>query len=542
MDAGTVSGRLGCGKDAVVLPRLALHRVLNQALMFSEGGRQTRDKTGFISHQAQVFFRNESAIGDVDGTRRVDPIRIKLSRNMLNFIVKAHLIRDEVFYEFQGCLSLAFLLAEHTGQILDQIVQELMKLGTKYGLGQAPSSFEPLDELVEAGLQFESSLGVPTGKAVKEIHQDDGDQSAVDKALNPLGALAFEEVYLAQGFPGLESQLDLPAYAVDGADYLGRPYLSAHVGHKEAEAKPLPALLAQLSAFLPSAGFGLSDSLVNHGFGSSVGDQTAWDSLLAQIDVQIHNALMDEVPVEMPHNVYGLRTGVRGQVEAGPFEQPAEIESSLGMNVSQGFYGEVAKVPYDEVPFFQVLNDLTRPGLIGKISSTHRKSVDGLSLQIQDEVYLQSGFTGCPSGPFEVPCEFLIQGHPRAVFYEYAVKGGQCFRGDAFPVYAEVFFDCKTQDLAQVVYGTFAVDTLTKRLGTHVRCGVDFAKDIAHSGKGNPWMREHLRSEQLHEIIPFESAADPLNETDSASSGYKPFFAEHLFHCQTDLVRKCLGF
>ena len=73
VDAGTVSGRLGCGKDAVVLPRLALHRVLNQALMFSEGGRQTRDKTGFISHQAQVFFSNESAIGDVDGTRRVDP-------------------------------------------------------------------------------------------------------------------------------------------------------------------------------------------------------------------------------------------------------------------------------------------------------------------------------------------------------------------------------------------------------------------------------------------------------------------------------------
>ena len=461
---------------------------------------------------------------------------------MLIFIVKAHLIGDEVFYELQGCLSLAFLLAEHTGQILDQIAQELMKLGKKCGLGQAPSSFEPLDELVETGLPFESSLGVPTGKAVKEIHHDDGDQSSIDKALNPLGSLAFEEMYLAQGFPGLESQLDLPAYAVNGADYLGRPHLWAHIGHKEAEAKPFLALLAQLSAFLPGVGIGLSYPLVNHGIGSSVGDQTAWSSLLAQTDVQIHNALVGEVPVEMIHNVYSLRTGFRGQVDTGPFEESAEIESSLGMNVSQGFYGEIPKVSYDQVLFFQVLNDLTRPGLIGKISSTHRKSVDGLSLQFQDEVYLQSGLTGISPGPFELPCEFFIQGHPRAVFYEDTVKGGQCLRGNAFPVYAEVLFDCKTQDFAQVVYGTLAVDTLTKRLGTHVRFRVDFADEIAHSGKGNRWMHEYLRREQLHEIIPLESACGPLNETDPASSGYKPFFAEHLFHCRTDLAQKCRGF
>jgi hypothetical protein len=461
---------------------------------------------------------------------------------MLIFIAKAPFIGNELFYELQGCLSLAFLLAEHSGQILDKIVQELMKLAKKYGLGQAPSSFEPLDELMETGLPFESSLRVPTGKTVKEIHHDDGDQSSIDEALNPLGSMAFEEMYLAQGFPGLESQLDLPAYAVDGADCLGRPHLSAHVGHKEAEAKPLLAVLAQLSAFLPGADIGLSYSLVNHGFGSSVGDETAWSSLLAQTDVQIHNALVGEVPVEMIHNVYGLRTGFRRQVDAGPFEEPAEIESSLGMNASQGLYGEIPEVPYDQVPFFQILNDLARPGLIGKISSTHRKSVDGLSLQIQNEVYLQSGLTGISPGPFEFPCEFFIQGHPRAVFYEDAVKGGQCLRGNAFPVYAEVLFHCKTQDLAQVVYGTFAVDTIAKRLGSHVRFWVDFAEDIAHSGKGNRWMCECLRREQLHEIIPLESAGDPLNETDPASSGYKPFFAEDLFHFRTDPIRKCLGF
>jgi hypothetical protein len=32
---------------------------------------------------------------------------------------------------------------------------------------------------------------------------------------------------LTQRFPGLESQLDLPAHAVDGADYVGRPDLAA---------------------------------------------------------------------------------------------------------------------------------------------------------------------------------------------------------------------------------------------------------------------------------------------------------------------------
>ena len=500
-----------------------------------------------ISRAKYFYIQNKPEnLVEVSGINLVESgakgIRIKLSRNLLISIGKASLIGYEVFYELQGCLSLAFLLADHAGQIMDQVAQEQAKLGKKCSLGQAFSSFEPFNELVQADLPFESSLGVPTGKAVKEIHQDDGDQSSIDKALNPLGSMAFEEMYLAQGFPGLESQLDLPAYAVDGADYLGRPHLSAHVGHKETEAKPLLARLAQLSAFLPGAGIGLSYSLVNHGFGSSVGDQTAWGSLLAQTDVQVHNALVGEIPVEMIHNVYGLRTGVRRQVEAGPFEEATQIESSLGMNVSQGFYGEIPKVPYDQVPFFQVLNDLARPGLIGKISSTHRKPVDGLSLQIQDEVYLQSGLTGTSPGPFEIPCKFFIQSHSRAIFYEDAIKGGQCLRGNAFPVYAEVLFDCKTQDLAQVVYGTFAVDTLTKRLGTHVRFRVDFAEHIAHSGKGNRWMCEHLRREQLHEIIPSESACDPLNETDPASSGYKPFFAEHLLHCRTDLVRKCLGF
>ena len=44
VDAGTVSGRLGYGKDAVVLPRLTLYGLLDQALMLPEGGRQTGDK------------------------------------------------------------------------------------------------------------------------------------------------------------------------------------------------------------------------------------------------------------------------------------------------------------------------------------------------------------------------------------------------------------------------------------------------------------------------------------------------------------------
>lgn len=334
----------------------------------------------------------------------------------------------------------------------------------------------------------------------------------------------------------------LPADTVDGADYVGRPDLPAHVGDIEGEAKPFLAVLAQLPPFLSGVGIGFSYSLVHHGFGSSIHDQTARSSLLAQIDVQIHNALMGEVPVEMIHNVYGRCTGFRAQVYAGSFQEPAEIESFLGINVSQSFYGEIPKVPDDQVPFFQILNDLTRSGLIGKVSSTHRKAVDGVSLEIQDEVYLQRGFTGISPGSFEVVGESFIQGHHRAVFHEDSVKGGQWPWGNAFPIYAEVLFDCKTQDLAQVSYGTFAVDALTKRLGTHIRFRVDAAEDIAHSGKGNRWKCEHLRGEKLHEIIPSESACGPLNETCSASSGYKPFFVEHLFHRRADLVEKCLRF
>ena len=57
VDAGTVFGRLGCGKDAVVLPRLTLYGFLDQALMLPEGGRQTSDEKSFIPHEAQVVFR-----------------------------------------------------------------------------------------------------------------------------------------------------------------------------------------------------------------------------------------------------------------------------------------------------------------------------------------------------------------------------------------------------------------------------------------------------------------------------------------------------
>src|SRR5712691_3166312 len=138
---------------------------------------------------------------------------------------------------------------------------------------------------------------------------------------------------MQQRWPISQGQLHVPTPSIDRSHSVGWPNLRTDMRDIQAKGEPVQGLWAQLSALLARLFQRFAPSLLHHGVGQAIRQQTTRHALMTDRHRQIDHMSIRRVPLEVLDAYQGRRLSIRLEIDVHSFAEATEIPGVLGLDL-----------------------------------------------------------------------------------------------------------------------------------------------------------------------------------------------------------------